>query len=122
MDYNMDSSALRVQLKRISDLMLELLFLTEHTSEEEFRKNEGLKEKTYFALQEIGQMAMEMDGYVQSDDMIDLPLEPLKALGGAMYNQEQEFGHLQVFNLIKNDFPLLQERIQTMLDTYSKET
>lgn len=122
MDYNKHTEALKMQLHRLSDLMRDVMYLLEHSSFEEFRQNEDLKERAYFELQEIGQTAMEMQATVETDDPIDLPLEPLTALGNAQYNQEQEVGHQQVYYVIKNDFPVMRESIMHMLDKFSKET
>jgi len=90
----------------ILHIIHQLIIEASGISEEDFRKNEPLKERVTSQLQDIGQAAYEIlqlnkDNSIEFDKSI---YDKLSLLRNSKFHQEAEFGLIGgVWNIVKND-------------------
>lgn len=122
--YTMTEIEFTIHLNRISDLIQETIFYTDSITENDFRRNEDLKERVYFMLQEIGQIANEIVAYGEAEEKRAIPASILSSLKTAHYNLHVELNDQNVFNIVKNDLPKIQkeirETIQNRVQNYTR--
>ncbi len=105
----MNKIELQQHINNISDLTRDIRNETDGKTFEDFRKNEELKETVYSMLQEIGEAAHEIETGFEGDEKLQIPTDTLSNLANARFNQVSEFGHQEVWYIVQNDLPKLQE-------------
>ncbi|GAA5036377.1 hypothetical protein GCM10011506_30650 [Marivirga lumbricoides] len=96
-------------LNRIVDNIAAVNAETSGMTVQDFQQNEMARQAVFEYLQEIGQAARELSNNQKLPPEINL--EPLVAFRNARYNQEAEFAHQQVFNVIP-DLKEIAEQIE----------
>jgi uncharacterized protein with HEPN domain len=114
-------SEFHTHLIRLSDLIREVLQETDKISETEFLKEEDLKERVFFQLQEIGQAAEEISQFYEGKEKRDVPIPELTSLKTARYNTFTEVNENAVFGIIRNDLPIIFEEVQEKLNEVREE-
>ncbi|MBK6266985.1 hypothetical protein JKA74_18215 [Marivirga sp. S37H4] len=96
-------------LNRIVENIAEINAQVSGMTYEDFNSNEPVREVVFMHLQEMGQAARELSENQKLPP--DINIEPLVAFRNARYNQEAEFGHQQVFNMLP-DLEIIGEQIE----------
>jgi len=109
-------------LNLISDLIRDIMINTDKMSQDDFVKDDEIKERTYFMLQEIGQYANDIVNHSKVNEREHNLLSVLKPLRTARHHLQSEINDQMVFDLIKRDLPEVQQIIsKTLLDLQTKE-
>ncbi len=117
----MTKTELKMHLNRLRNLLQEIQFYTGNMTENDFRKNEEVKEHTYMTLQAIGQSAREIDQHYEGDVSLEMPMTVISQLRNSRFNQVMEMNHQQVFGIIKKDLPEIGESVDELIQTLNQE-
>jgi uncharacterized protein with HEPN domain len=107
----MTKEELQQHINRISDLSRDCITRLQNVPFEQFRKDEELKEVVYLMLQEIGQTAHEVEQYYEGDEKLEVPTDVLSNLRDARFHQMAERSHQQIYYIVTNDLPEIQESL-----------
>lgn len=109
----MDRNILQQHLNRILENIAALNSLLNQLDYEDFVKNEQVKEITYQHLQEIGEIAFELELRNPYQLDVDFDWKTLTTFKNARFNQEAERDHQMVFSLVKGDLNELADELIT---------
>ena len=108
----MDREDLQQRLNQLVENIGSIKGYTQLMNYSHFESNEQVKEVVYALLQEIGQIADEIQLEYGNDLEIDIDLKSLAAFKNARFNQEIEMDHHHVWSIIKNDFTTIGDEIE----------
>ncbi len=108
----MGKEELQQHLSYIIDNIFSVRALTDSINYDEFTREEQIKEEVYSHLQEIGEIAYEIENARNEPLDIGFDISVLSAFRNARYNQEAEIDHHGVFTIIQHDFPTMEDDIR----------
>ena len=107
----MNKEELQQHLSYILNNISSVLALTDEIGYDEFTREEQIKEEVYSHLQEIGEIAHEIEMANSYPLDTEFDISSLANMRNARYNQEAEIDHHGIFTIIKYQLSEIQEDI-----------
>lgn len=108
----MQKEELQQHLSYILSNISSVKALTDTIGYDEFTREEQIKEEVYSHLQEIGEIAYEIENAINEPLDVGFDISVLSSFKTATYNQDAEIDHHGVFTIIQHDFPTIEDDIR----------
>lgn len=108
----MEKEELQQHLSYILDNISSVRDITDAIGYDEFTREEQIKEEVYSHLQEIGEIAYEIENARNEPLDISFDISVLSTFKNATYNQDAEIDHHGVFTIIQHDFPTMEDDLR----------